>query len=188
MRPDNTTPLPVQWDMSVYDNLVHLDAAAATAALIDDDGSLPPWAAAYPTEALQETGLRRQRQVMATVTRDVRYQKDKFVLLGVDDDSPDDFWVGKITKAAWVEQDDDGGDMAKIEVQWYVPVRGTSNYRGWLGPMSLDNGQPAVDVQDITSVIMPFDPKVEGVKVKVPAATANRVASMVRPADLDRLD
>lgn len=181
MHPGSTQPVPIKWDMAAYDNLVHPDGARSTAAELDGNGQLAPWVAAFPQERLLETNIRRQQQLMATVMEDARWQTGNFVVLQPDADATDEFWVGRITRKPWVVQED-GGDMAKLEVQWYVPVRG-GNYRGWLHPMLGEKKEPSVEVQDIVCVIAQFEPKVAGQGhragyVKVPGAVVSRVANM----------
>lgn len=181
MHPDSTDPVPITWDMTAYDSLVLPNDETSTAAERDSEGRLAPWLAAFPEEELLETNIRRQNHRMGLVANDARWQIGKFVVLEVEAGASDEFWVGRVTRKPWVVREEGGdGDMAKLEVQWYVPVRGGGNYRGWLHAMVGDDKKPCVDVQDIISVIMGFEPNEAGQGhkagyVKVPGAVFTKV-------------
>lgn len=143
---------------------------------------MPPWLAAFPTQPLQETSVQRSQHEMGICTKDVRWQVDEFVLLRADLDSTDPFWVGRITKSCWVQEDEcTGNDEAYIQVLWYGPTS-TAGYRGYLRAMQKDR-QPWIDTQELVSVYEHFTPlKHESNPrlIKVPPAVYDEIAEMVK--------
>lgn len=172
----NTEPLPCDWDLDIYRDVLTLDEAGSLQRISNKQRQQQRAAEnRLPTQPLQETSVRRSAHLMATVLTDDRWKVGKWVLIKPEFGEADKgvpFWVGQITRGVEISPGtSESPEVALIQVQWWEPTPGRP-YTGNLYPCVVNGDDPFVDEIELESVITSFVPRLGkgGKRITVPAA------------------